>query len=255
MRKFAVGLYSVRDELAKDMWGTLRKLKVMGYDGVEFFGNFPCTAQELRAALDECGLECVGWHTALDQLSDDKLMATISYNKVLGNSDIVIPWMPEEMRKDKAAYQATAKKFDAMAEKLAEHGMYLGYHNHTEEFEKSGGEVPFCWLYDNSKRLQLQLDNGNALGAGPDTDIYGPISQYPNRIRTIHHKHYSHKDGIATMIGKDDVDWARTFKLCDEYQDIKWHIVEYECESMYSQLEGVKLCITALRSLEEEGKI
>ena len=36
----AVQLYSVRDEMAEDFEGTIRKMKEYGYDGVEFAGLF-----------------------------------------------------------------------------------------------------------------------------------------------------------------------------------------------------------------------
>jgi sugar phosphate isomerase/epimerase len=253
--KYAVGLYSVRDELKKDLWGTLRKIKAMGYDGVEFFHAFTVTAQELKAALDETGLVCVGWHAGWDSLQPDQFFATVTYNKVIGNTEIVIPWIPEEMRNSKATWLETAKLFDAKAEELAHYGMNLAYHNHFEEFQPMDGGVPIQFLFDNTCRLGLQLDNGNAWMAGPDTDIYDPISRYAGRVRTIHHKPFSLKTGHATMIGEDDIDWGRFFKLCCEHQDIDWHIIEYECEQMYGQMEGIEKCIQAIKKLEKDGVI
>jgi len=253
--KYAVGLFSVRDELAKDLWGTLRKIKAMGYEGVEFFGGFNHTAQEVKAALDETGLVCVGWHTDWSFLEPDRFMSTVTYHKLLGNTEIVIPWIDEEKRNSKATWIETAKVFNEMAEKLAGYGMKIAYHNHDAEFKKMDGEVPLYHFYDHTCCVGMQLDNGNALAAGPDTDIYEPVTRYPGRIRTIHHKPRSLKDGYATMIGEDDIDWGRFFKLCNAYQNIDWHIIEYECEEMYGQLEGIEKCIQALRKLEREGQI
>jgi sugar phosphate isomerase/epimerase len=253
--KYAIGLYSVRDELAKDLWGTLRKIKAMGYDGVEFFGGFRHTAQEMKAALDDTGLVCVGWHTSWDSLSEGSLMAVITYNKVLGNKELVVPWIPDEMTNSKKALLATAKAFEEMAERLAHYGMKLAYHNHNSEFRDVEGDMPIHYLYDNTCLLGMQLDNGNALSAGPDTDIYGLLLRYPNRVRTIHHKPFSLKDGFSTMFGEDSIDWGKFFKLCREHQkNLEWHVVEYEDEK-YSQMEGIELSIKALRKMEAEGKI
>ena len=36
----ALQLYSVRDAMAEDFAGTIKKVKEMGYDGVEFAGLF-----------------------------------------------------------------------------------------------------------------------------------------------------------------------------------------------------------------------
>ena len=38
MLPIAIQLYSVRDDAAADMRGTLQKIREMGYDGVEFAG-------------------------------------------------------------------------------------------------------------------------------------------------------------------------------------------------------------------------
>ena len=42
MKQFKVGLqlYSVRDDMEKDFYGTLKKVKEIGYDYVEFAGYF-----------------------------------------------------------------------------------------------------------------------------------------------------------------------------------------------------------------------
>ena len=254
--KFAVELYSVRTELAKDLWGTLRKIKAMGYDGVEFAGHFKHTAQEVKAALKDTGLECIGWHTPWEYVQPNNLMATITYNKMVGNTEIVIPGLPGELTDSKAAWLETAKKFNDLAEQLKPYGMKIAYHNHGAEFKPMEGDIPWHYFFDNTVAdVGMQFDNGNAWHAGPETDIYDPIVRYPNRIRTFHLKPYSLKDGYATTMGEDDIDLPKTFKLCKEHQNVEWFIVEYECDKLYTQLGGVEKCIQALRKLECEGKI
>ena len=251
--KYALGLYSVRDELAKDFLGTLKKVKVMGYDAVEFFGGFSKTAQEVKAALDETGLVCCGWHTNWDMLADNRLPTTITYNKVLGNTELVVPGLWGDMVKDKAAWLNTAKVFCEKAKILRAYGMNLAYHNHDFEFKDMEGGLPINYFLENTcDCIGFQFDNGNAFSAGPDTDIYSFVIKYPNRIRTLHHKPYSIKTGYATMIGEDDIDWGKFFKLCKEHQNIEWHIIEYECEEFYGQLEGVEKCIQAIKKLEKD---
>ena len=251
--KYGLGLYSVRNELNKDFLGTLKSVKVMGYDAVEFYGDFNRTAQEIKAALDETGLVCCGWHTGWDMLDEKRLPTTITYNKVIGNVELVVPGLLNDMTKDKAAWLDTAKQFCAKARLLRKYGMNLAYHNHNTEFKDMEGGLPINYLFDNTCDLVgFQFDNGNAYSAGSDTDIYSFITRYPNRIRTLHHKPYSLKTGYATMIGEDDIDWGKFFKLCKEYQNIDWHIIEYECEELYGQLEGVEKCLNAIKKLEKD---
>ena len=64
----ALQLYSVRDELEADFEGTVRKVKELGYDGVEFAGLYGKSAAEVKALLDEVGLIPVSAHVPLDDL-------------------------------------------------------------------------------------------------------------------------------------------------------------------------------------------
>ena len=253
--QYALELFSVRKDLKEDLWGTLRKVKSMGYDGVEFAGQYVHTAQVLKAAMDDTGLKCVSWHTPWLYVTPPHLLATISYNKIIGNTDIVIPGLPKEMSDSKAAWLKTAEAFNEVACILADYGMHIGYHNHGSEFKDMEGGLPWHYLFDNTDRVGMQFDNGNAWTAGPDTDIYDPISRYPWRAKTLHQKPFSLKTGHATMIGEDDIDWPRYFSMLKTYQNVEWHIIEYECEDLYTPLEGVELCIKALKKMECEGKI
>ena len=58
MKKAMIGyqVYSARDDAQKDLFGTLKALKEMGYDGVEFAGFYGHSAQEVRGMLDDLGL-------------------------------------------------------------------------------------------------------------------------------------------------------------------------------------------------------
>ena len=46
----AVQLYSVRDSVEADMASALRKIKDMGYDGVEFAGLYGHSADYIRSS-------------------------------------------------------------------------------------------------------------------------------------------------------------------------------------------------------------
>jgi sugar phosphate isomerase/epimerase len=227
----------------------------MGYEGVEFFGEFTRTAQELKAALKDTGLVCCGWHTPWHYVTDSFILGTVTYNKIIGNTDIVVPALPREMTSSKEAWLKTAEAFNAAAEKLAGYGMHIGYHNHGGEFKDLEGGLPFHYFYDNTKGVGMQFDNGNAWTAGPETDVYDPLTRYPGRAKTLHLKPFSLKTGHATMIGEDDIDWPKFFDLSYQHQPVEWYIVEYECEDIYTQLEGIDACLKALKKMEAEGAI
>ena len=80
----ALQLYSVRDDCARDFFGTIRQVAAMGYDGVEFAGYHGATSEDIRKVLDETGLKVAGSHAGFDTLQDDKIDETIRFHHVLG---------------------------------------------------------------------------------------------------------------------------------------------------------------------------
>ena len=80
MKKWPIALqvYTVRDAAEADFAGTMRKVKEMGYDGVELAGTYGMTVVEMKKILDEIGLELVSAHVGLDLLRSGKAVSAAS---------------------------------------------------------------------------------------------------------------------------------------------------------------------------------
>ena len=50
--KIGLQLYTIREPLGKDFWGTLDKVAAMGYRNVQLAGFLGRSPNELKAALD-----------------------------------------------------------------------------------------------------------------------------------------------------------------------------------------------------------
>ncbi|MCL2832632.1 MAG: TIM barrel protein [Treponema sp.] len=248
--KIAVQLYSVRHDLAKDLPGTLQAVRDMGYEGAEFFGGY-IRPDVLVKALKKAKLKIVGWHTPFANIMPNLIEATIAYNKLIGNNSVVVPSLPAEYTANRASWLKAASVLQTAAKRLAEDGMYTGYHNHHTEFSKVEGDMPWDIIAGaTDKSVVLQMDTGNCMkGKG---DPLALMRKYPGRGRTIHLKPFSKSKEFATMIGSDDTDWQAVKKIGEgegSAAGSEWYIVEYECESLYKPLEGVKLCLKALKDL------
>ena len=111
----ALQLYSVRRELDKDVYGTLKAVAEMGYDGVEFAGAPKHSPEVLRAILDEVGLVCCGWHIPYELVQPNRLEETIAFHKTLGNRRLVIPGVGANTRQD---WENFAAFLNDLSEKL-----------------------------------------------------------------------------------------------------------------------------------------
>lgn len=244
----ALQLYSVRNDCAeRGLPPILEEVAKMGYAGVEFAGFHDLTAKELKSHLDANGLKVAGTHTKLPDLLGNQLPKTIEYNREIGNKYVICPGLPEEYRSSIDAWKKTADLFNELSEKLAEHDMLVGYHNHTHEFVPMDGILPWDVFYGNTKQeVIMQLDTGNALVAGADVTPY--IEKYPNRSITVHMKEHSHDGAKKALIGEGDVNWNEIFRLCQEVGSTEWYIIEQESYA-FPPMECVQRCLENLHAM------
>ena len=106
MKKFPVALqlYSVRDNMAEDFEGTLKKVKELGFDGVEFAGLFDKTPAEVKELVNKIGLTPISAHVPFADMVNDTENVLSGYAEI-GCKYVVVPYMTEE-------YRPGAEKFD-----------------------------------------------------------------------------------------------------------------------------------------------
>lgn len=185
----ALQLYSVRDDMAADFEGTLRKVRELGYDGVEFAGLHGRQPAEVRRLLAENGLAAVSAHVPIDELAAD-IPGVVGAYKEIGCAYIALPWMDEERRPGHAKYPLLLEQARAIAEECRRQGMLLLYHNHDFEFEKVDGEYGLDRLYRDlpADLLATEFDTCWINVAGEDPVAY--LHTYAGRAPVVHLKDF-----------------------------------------------------------------
>lgn len=204
----ALQLYSVRDELEADFEGTVRKVKELGYDGVEFAGLYGKSVAEVKQILDDAGLVPVSAHVPLDELVGDAASVVSAY-KQIGCEYIAVPYLPEDRRPGTDGFERTIEDIKMIADVCNEHGIRLLYHNHDFEFKKLGGEYALDILYTEitADRLQTEIDTCWVGVAGEDPAAY--VLKYSGRSPVVHLKDYymqgrEKPKKLYELIGIDD---------------------------------------------------
>ena len=242
----ALQLYSVREDGARDLPGTLEAVAKMGYEGVEFAGYYGYEAKEIRQLCDGVGLPIVSTHIGLDTLLGDELKRTVEFHHILGCNFLIVPGLDESRRNSRAAWSDTAKLFNEIAEKLEPEGMRTGYHNHSIEFAPMDGELPWDTFFSNTRpEVVMQVDLGNALHGGADPVPF--LERYPGRATLVHLKEYSSTNDKA-LIGEGEVRWDDVFKICESTGGSEWYIVEQESYA-FPPIECVDRCLQNLRKM------
>ena len=245
-RKIPVGLqlYSIRDQCKTDLPGMLVQVSKIGYKGVEFAGYHGHSAKDLRKMLDDNGLIACGTHTPYESVLADQLQGTIEFNQTIGNKFLIVPWMTG---KTKQEWLDKAKLFDALVDKVKPHGMFVGYHAHSHDFEKFDGESAWDLFFGNTKpEVIMQLDTSNCLEGGADP--VAVLKKYPGRARSIHIK--ASGGGPDAVIGEDKVNWPEVFAWCESQGGTQWYVLEHE--SSKDPLTAVRRSYEALKKM---GKV
>jgi len=229
-------LYSVKDELDKDLLGTLRKLAALGCRTVEA-ANFATNLNpgQLRAALDEVGMNCLSAHVPLPFLLGE-LEPLIAEMRGLGVRYVVCtaPWVEDNARYLQAAERGSmenafgdlmhsltpddwrwnAAQLNRIGGELRAAGLQLAYHNHGFEFKTFEGKPAYEHLLamTDPQRVAFELDCGWITNAGFDPVDY--LNRHGERIALLHLKDLTRTDPGGTglqlagiHLGGGIVDW------------------------------------------------
>lgn len=243
----ATQLWCVRKQLANDIPGTLGALAKAGYQAVELENAFGKSGAEWRGFLDAAGLKPCGFHHTLGELQGEKLRASIAFNQAIGNPNLIIRSLPKEVYTSADLLEKTADEVNAIAEKLRPHGLRVGYHNHTSDFNRIDGEFWWNRFADaTGKDVILQLDTGNAseMAGVPLVDL---LKRNAGRTVSMHVKPYS-KASPDAYLGADELDWPAIMTTAESVGGIEWYIIEYERESV-PPLEALQANLERFRKL------
>ncbi|MGO8791151.1 MAG: sugar phosphate isomerase/epimerase family protein [Terriglobia bacterium] len=251
LKQIPVGLelYSVRDELEKDLMGTVRGVAKIGYQCVEFYSPYydwtTDYARQVRAELDELGIHCYSTHNDLHSFTPEGVGKAIELNKILGTRYIVLAHPGEVSGLD--GYKHVAETVNKANETMKGQGLHAGYHNHDAEWRPIDGQKPIEVLraaFDKS--VMLQLDVGTCLAAGSDPVAW--INHNPGRIHSIHVKDWSPQKEYKVLTGEGIAPWKKIFAAAEKVGGIEYYLIEQE-GSDYPEMETVERCLAAFRKL------
>ncbi len=242
-------LYSVRDELKKDLMGTVRGVAEMGYECVEFYAPYydwtPDYAKQVRKALDDLHIRCYSTHNDFKSFTPEGIDKAIELNRMLGTRYLVLAY-PGTM-KTLDDWKRVIEALNKANATLEKHGLHAGYHNHDLEWKPVDGQKPIELIASGTdKSIVLQLDVGTCLETGNDPVAW--INRNPGRIRSMHVKDWSPQKGYRVLTGEGVAPWKQIFAAAEKTGGIEYYLIEQE-GSDYPEMETVKRCLTAFRQL------
>lgn len=215
-----IQLYTLRDQLAKDLKSSLQKVADIGFDHVETFGLqwegdvarfWNVSLSDLSKLLADLGLKTYSGHYDLSEYltlgkgDEDGLKKQLEVAAQLGQSYLIAPVPPMQL-----IDKLTADDFKFMAEQLNRAGelakaadISVGYHNHFWEFRDLGdGLLGYNILLDHTDAglVVFEPDLFWLEKSGMDAIAY--FDKYPGRFPLWHVKDVD-KANDRVLVGGD----------------------------------------------------
>jgi len=247
-------LFSVRDELSRDLPNALKNVAKAGYEVVEFYAPYfkwtPVYAKVVRTQMDDLGLRCYSTHNGFESFAaGDNLAHAIELNQILGSRYIVLASAPGSA-KGVDGWKKLCDELTRAVEQLKPHGLSAGYHNHQAEWAKleNGQRILELVAANTPQEFMLQLDVGTCEEAGADPVAW--VRANPGRIKTMHLKDWSpDKDkGYRVLFGEGVTPWKELIAAAKEVGGSEYFLIEQE-GSRFSEFETAKRCLDNFKTM------
>ena len=249
-------LYTVREQLEKDVPGTIKQVAAIGYKEVEIYDLYGMSPGQFTKLLKDNGLTAVSGHYLLN-VEETQWEKKVAEAKELGLKYMVHAILDPEERKSLDDYKRHVELFNKIAEQAHKAGIQFCYHNHDFEFQKFDGITVYDYLLKqlDPKLVQFEMDCFWVTHAGQDPVTF--FKKYPGRFPLLHIKdlkagippstEFDARMGLFAEVGKGTIDWKRIFAAAPQ-GGMKHFFVEQDyCE--IPPLESIKVSYEYLHKL------
>ncbi|NOR75979.1 MAG: TIM barrel protein [Draconibacterium sp.] len=248
-------LWSVKDDMKKDVAGTIAAVGEMGYKYVETAGYgdgkiYGMDPVEFKNLCETNGLQFWGAHVGQVVPTEetwDETMAwwdvCIAAHKSADVKWIVQPFMDGVGYESLDGLKRYCEYFNAVGEKCNAAGIRFGYHNHDKEFTTVfEGKPLYDWMLEltDPTKVMFQLDLFWIMAGGKDPLDY--FDKYAGRFELWHIK------DKAEVGASGDMDFGAMFAK-REQSGAEYGIVEVE-EYNFEPLESCKKSLDYLKAAD-----
>jgi sugar phosphate isomerase/epimerase len=247
--KFPIALqpYTIRNELAEDYLGALAKVAEIGYQGVELGPPpAPISIAALKQHLDQLGLQVVGSHASIEQLTND-LDAQIDYLHAVGGKYIALSYRFDSRQQVLEA----AERFNQIGANCHARGIQFLYHNHNWEFTRFDGRYALDMLLEatDPELVKMELDTYWVKRGGEEPVEY--LRRLHGRCPLLHIKDMEPgEEQFFAEVGEGVLDFDTILREA-EAAGTEWLVVEQDA-GRRAPFESIAI---SFRNLQKMGVI
>jgi sugar phosphate isomerase/epimerase len=187
-QEIGLQLYSLRNQFAKDVPGTMAKIKSYGIKEIEIGDTYGLSFPEFIKLIAQNQLQVVSYGTDFERLMNFP-QSVADDARAYGAKFVVCYWIPH--KGDTLTLEdinRAAAVFNKAGKVLAQNGLLLCYHPHGYEFQPHEKGTLFDYMVDtfDARYVYLQMDVFWIKQAGQDPVAL--LKRYANRWIMLHLK-------------------------------------------------------------------
>ena len=238
-------LYSVREQLAKDVPSALDRVRDFGFQYVEVGNTYKLAPEEFKKQLNARGLQPISGLYDYARYRDD-VEGVAREAKALGLQYVGTAWIPHQDPFDEKTAREAAAVFNRAGEALAKHGLKFFYHTHGYEFQPSKDGTLFDLMMKETKPEFVRYQMDIFWIVHPGQDPVKLLEKYGSRFELMHVKDMRKGTPTGLLTGKSDITndvafgtgimkWPEILKAAEK-AGVKWYFIEDESPISLEQL-------------------
>ena len=223
--KIAVQLYTLRDLLQNDTWGTLQRLRDMGFKSGQLAGTYGHSFQVFASRCKDMGFQGIAPHMGIDEF-ENKIENVLELCSAIGSDTAVLPWVGEDVYGE--GWSKAAERLGEIGENMKSHGLRFLYHNHAFEFELDGDTPGFDVLWESAdpETVGCEMDAYWVQYGGGDPVEY--LKKLGSRVKTMHFKDMKPGEKMEMEdVGYGILDWQNIIPAAKK-AGVEYAIIEHD---------------------------
>jgi sugar phosphate isomerase/epimerase len=237
-------LYSLRADFAKDVPGTLAKVRGYGIKNVELASTYNLSPAKFKELLDANGLKPVSGHFPYERFRDDA-EGIARDAQALGLQYVGCAWIAHEGDFDEKECRDAIAVFNRAGQTLSKQGLKFFYHTHGYEFQPHGSGTLFDLMMAETKPEFVRYEMDVFWILHPGQDPVKLLQKYGQRFELMHVKDMK-KGTLGDLTGHSDVsndvalgtgrmDWPAILSAAKK-AGVKWYFIEDESPTAAAQI-------------------
>jgi sugar phosphate isomerase/epimerase len=238
-------LYSLREQFATNVPGTLDEVKSFGIQYAELASTYDMAPEKFAQELEKRGIKAVSGHFGFERYRDD-VEGVAREAKALGLEYAGCAWIPHQGDFDEKTCRDAAAVFNRAGEALAKHGLNFFYHTHGYEFQTHGDGTLFDLLMAETNPKYVSYEMDIFWIVHPGQDPVKLLEKYHGRWKLMHLKDMRKGTPTGLLTGSSPVtnDVAMGAGQMDipgilraaKKVGVKWYFIEDESRSSEKQI-------------------